>query len=426
MSHIEVLEKLIDHHGPVALTQSQELLPVEGRDGIFFPATFAAPEGATSDGRKAKSCYNIDEFADGTNVCLVDSVGSQANRIEPMFAADDLKHLVPQHSVVFNDTLPPLNLLFANHRIADALFRNSGFQKQIEDAFIQVIRGNHEPLARLAPTSLVFGVWDSRGTSAKIPRLLTSAIRAFNVNCHTRSANFLIQSTIDLKAAGILADGSSVEGFENALATRQPGGLQLRKDGSIRRDTTLNLAALRRLRCCTHPGSEDLAKTDTLRRYILSLALIAIARPQETFLRQGCQLVPASDTAPLTLAVEAGGRRTPVELNYDCIVNFARQSAEAFRVSIGEEKPFDLVSAQKSTLGKTTKLKGKVLEVSPDDTSIKIDVRKKGVVVIKCNTNTQILIDSKDASLRDLSHGQFEVEVTVQGEIAQSIKAKGA
>jgi CRISPR-associated protein Csb1 len=31
--------------------------------------------------------YNIDELPDGSNVCLIDSFGSQANRIEPLFTS---------------------------------------------------------------------------------------------------------------------------------------------------------------------------------------------------------------------------------------------------------------------------------------------------------------------------------------------------
>ena len=36
-------------------------------------------------------------------------------------------------------------------------------------------------LAKIAPTSLVFGAWDSRDTQAKLPRLIASTIRAYDV-----------------------------------------------------------------------------------------------------------------------------------------------------------------------------------------------------------------------------------------------------
>src|SRR5262244_3504998 len=68
-----------DPNGPVALHLKQKLLPVEGEGAVIFPPTYAVGEG--------KSPYNIDTLSDGTKVCTIDSVGSQANRMEPIFKA---------------------------------------------------------------------------------------------------------------------------------------------------------------------------------------------------------------------------------------------------------------------------------------------------------------------------------------------------
>src|SRR5690606_11820251 len=114
----------------------------------------------------------------------------------------------------------------------------SGFEQDLRNAFQEVLRGNAETLAQIAPTSLVFGAWDSRDTQAKLPRLFSSTIRAFNVRQHTRSANFLVQMTIDLEKLELLPEARSEEGFKNALASKAPGGVQLTSNGSIRRDTT--------------------------------------------------------------------------------------------------------------------------------------------------------------------------------------------
>ena len=74
--------------GPVALVYKQHLEPVEGEGSPFFPPTYA------------DLGYNIDTLGDGTKVALVDSVGAQANRIEPMFERaegdHELSKLVPQ------------------------------------------------------------------------------------------------------------------------------------------------------------------------------------------------------------------------------------------------------------------------------------------------------------------------------------------
>ena len=64
-----------DPNGPVALHLKQKLVPVEGEGGVIFPPTYA------------DIGYNIDTLSDGTKVCTIDSVGSQANRMEPIFKA---------------------------------------------------------------------------------------------------------------------------------------------------------------------------------------------------------------------------------------------------------------------------------------------------------------------------------------------------
>ena len=102
--------------GPAALVVREHLMPVEGSDGVVFPATFAAGDGFPGG-------YNIDPFPDGTNVCLIDSVGSQANRIEPLFSKDEYAGLVPQ--IVIKAGEKRVNLLEAGHRAGDAIVRCS-------------------------------------------------------------------------------------------------------------------------------------------------------------------------------------------------------------------------------------------------------------------------------------------------------------
>src|SRR6476661_9494116 len=86
---LTVTSKLInvwadDLNGPVALHLKQKLLPVEGEGGVIFPPTYA------------DIGYNIDELSDGTKVVTIDSVGSQANRMEPIFKYGHYARLVPQ------------------------------------------------------------------------------------------------------------------------------------------------------------------------------------------------------------------------------------------------------------------------------------------------------------------------------------------
>ena len=170
-SLIEYDTWLTGDDGPAALVIREHLMPVEGHDAVVFPPTFAAGDGFPGG-------YNIDppptkgELWKTPNVCLIDSVGSQANRIEPKFAERRYAKLVPQ--IVVRAGEKEVNILEAGHRAGDALLRCSDLQEELREAFEAVLMGNAEPLAKIAPTSLVFGVWDSRDTQAKLPRLVSS------------------------------------------------------------------------------------------------------------------------------------------------------------------------------------------------------------------------------------------------------------
>src|SRR5690606_10846160 len=146
----EQVARWLDPKGPVALVRRERLVPVEGRDAVFFPPTYASE----------KNPDNIDELADGSKVVTVDSVGSQANRMEPIFAEDpELRELVPQIEVTLADG-KRVSLLHAGHRLGDALVRSTELNDDARKAFEAFLRdGDVGPLSRLSPTSLVFGVW---------------------------------------------------------------------------------------------------------------------------------------------------------------------------------------------------------------------------------------------------------------------------
>ena len=358
MSEFSTFESWIKDGGPAALVIREHLIPVEGPDGVFFPATYAAQQGADKDKEKFQGGYNLDIFPDGTNVCMVDSVGSQANRIEPIFSTGEYAKLVPQIVVTFPEHGIRLNLLHANHRAADAIVRCSPFEKEIRAAFKEVLRGNAEKLAEFAPTSLVFGVWDSRDTSAKVPRLLSSTIRAFNVRGHTRSANFLTQMTIDLAKLDILPGAESKDGFANALASKAPGGLQLMPTGSIRRDATIGLAALRRLAILDPDGTVNVKRTEAMRRYILGLSLVALTAPHDPYLRQGCNLVPDIDKPREFKVVNLDGTRPDAKVTHEQALKFARDAVKEFPIGKNREERFDASLAEKAGEPKLEKVNG--------------------------------------------------------------------
>jgi CRISPR-associated protein Csb1 len=232
-----------------------------------------------------------------------------------------------------------VSILEAGHRAGDALVRCTPLQKELQAAFKSVLKGDAEPLARIAPTSLVFGVWDSRDTQAKLPRLVASTIRAFDVRRLKRSAQYnpstdyiganLLEDTADAKLKKAYAE----RGFVHVPATGSHGGVIA--TGDIRRDATLSLAALRLL-----SAGSDSAKTVVLRRYVLGLSLVAFTSNASTYLRQGCNLVP-SDKPRVFNLVHSDGKRDAQILTLTDALKYATAAAKAFEVREGKQVTFD-------------------------------------------------------------------------------------
>lgn len=337
---IQATEDMIDSwaddpKGPVALHLKQALLPVEGKGAVVFPPTYA------------DIGYNIDELSDGTKVATIDSVGSQANRMEPLFKAPPLAALVPQVSIQVGNE-KSVSLLDAGHRLGDALVRCSDLNEEVRAAFEAFKeRGDANPIAKLAPTTLVFGAWDSRGEGAKLPRIVQATVRAWNVEVLHRAAQYnppvdyaafdVFDEETKAKAEGNTKSPLAQQGFvhvpaiwrDDAKKERQLGGIVA--NGDIRRDVTVNLVALRAL------GGEDGA---ALRRYLLGLALSAATEPQDGFLRQGCLLTPDPDAPGNWVAIYRDGRRSVLRLDAEVVLAYAQTRAERFGVGTGRTVQF--------------------------------------------------------------------------------------
>ncbi|MEZ4268731.1 MAG: type I-U CRISPR-associated RAMP protein Csb1/Cas7u [Myxococcota bacterium] len=71
--------------------------------------------------------YSIDRLSDGTRVVL-DSVGSQANRMEPMFRHPPFAELVPQVEIRVGkdaESQMEVSLLEVGHRLGDVVLHES-------------------------------------------------------------------------------------------------------------------------------------------------------------------------------------------------------------------------------------------------------------------------------------------------------------
>jgi CRISPR-associated protein Csb1 len=317
-----------DRSSSVAVHLKQRLLPVEGEGAVIFPPTYADVG------------YNIDTLSDGTKVCTMDSVGSQANRIEPIFKAagpgepeNPLARLVPQIDIAYGNE-KKISILDVGHRLGDAIIRTSkskGFDlpRAAREAFDDFLQGDATAIAKLAPTSLVFGVWDSRDTQARLPRVVQSVIRAWDVSELKRSAQY--NPALDYASLGVFSEEDKQKaegraesplaqrGFVHVPSTEAHGGVAAR--GPIQRDVTLNLVALRHLR-----GANSVA----LRRYILGLALVAAIEPIDGFLRSGCLLTTDSTADGQWHLVLRSGERDPIAVDRSVVLTYAQLSADTF------------------------------------------------------------------------------------------------
>jgi CRISPR-associated protein Csb1 len=359
LTHDEIDTWADDPKGPVALHLTQALLPAEGEGAVIFPPTYADLEN-----------YGMERLSDGRTLVTIDSVGAQANRIEPIFrraSADlppnELAQLVPQIDIAYDED-KTLSILDVGHRLGDALIRSSTLKDRAQKAFQCFLnQGDVSEIARLAPTSILFGAWDSRDTQAKLPRILQSVIRAWDVDVIKRSAQYdppidyaeleVFDAEQKEKQEGDPKSPLAKRGFVHVPAADTLGGVVAR--GPIERRITVNLIALRRLR-------GDGENSAALRRYILGLALVAATEPVDGFLRQGCLLTPHPEHPAAWEVVARTGERSPLELDQETAVEYAKAAKADFPVHPDEVFRFDKALAQRDledVLGKGAKGKKK-------------------------------------------------------------------
>jgi len=262
----------------------------------------------------------------GVKDVVIDTHQSQANRIEPGF---DNSGLIPDSTVKVGDESLPLTKV--GHRLADAVVRFSNQAPTVEAALLSFSQGDAVPVAKLAPTSLLFGLWDSRKTHTKIVRLFNSEIRAHNIIEVPASGQFISsvprledQVTKDLSSEGLL--DCPYSGL---------GGVIVK--GEIVRTARLNIRGIRKF------------ETEALRNYVLGLGLFALTYPVNFDLREGCNLVA---TKTVVEKLNEDGTRSVIELTHADAVEFARKAASKFGVGDALEFVYDTKVANISAAGK--------------------------------------------------------------------------
>ncbi len=353
---ITKFDGIIQNESIAAIVIRQYLKPVEGDHAVIFPPTYAGIG------------YNFNTFDQGgeiKNIYTIDSVGSQANRMEPLFKRPPYCNLVPRIKIEIRKTISKgqekgelideIDLIDAGHRIADAVVRFSNGTDEISSAF-QKVGKDATSMAKLAPTSLVFGCWDSRGSSVKLPRIIRSTIMAHNVYELKRSAQYIPATERYEEAFDKINDKERKKfadaGMGHVPSTGNPGGVLLGSNSNVLKDVVLSLTALRALR-----ADDNGDNTLKLRRYIFGLSLVAMTAPQEPLLRMGCELTSDPDRPLKMEKVNCDGNRDPFGFSHDDALKFAEAAANDFEV--GESKTFTFDAKKANDELKKLTAKGK-------------------------------------------------------------------
>ena len=304
------IKNLVADAGLVALTFKQKLEPVDGLGVPVFPPTYPAPEKGP---HRFGTPYTVNETKEGTRICDLDSVQSQANRMETAFTSK-LAEFVPQHVVQAGNRQVALTEL--PHRITDAAIRATSLASDIRYGMLEISVGNPVPLATIAPTSLIYGVWDYRDTQIKLPRAVRSEIRAYDISIFTRSAQF---SGAFLKEDLGIDDtvwsrkgerGASGVGFAPTPAIDAHGGILVH--GKIIHTASVLLNVLKKYR--------TVDRNDVLPNYLLGLTLGGLLIGGRDYnLRSGCCLVPASPAEWQT--VDRNGDRQSIKVDENEVIN---------------------------------------------------------------------------------------------------------
>ena len=343
-----------------AIRRNRRLQPVGGQGDKIFPPTYPPPQGRPRSD-PPRHVFERRRIEGKEIWCvLIDSVQSQANRLEEALlevaeeGLDDAP--LPYVTVDFQgrglEPLERITSLDAPHRVYDAILRDSllegvSFMKSEEGQRLASAKpANATALLELSPTALLFGAWHSQGEGGglgvKFSRALVSEIMGIDVpveqfvasertgEMEARTAGRRTGSRIDplgiLKKVEVFM-GASVSDWSTDQNEAGKGAKKVRPSeinhGNIaptvaplgvtcdyaEHRATITLAGLRRLRF--GGGERDAAG----RALVAALGLLALAEQDARgyALRSRCDLV-CDGAAPLEL-VRADGSTKEIDID---------------------------------------------------------------------------------------------------------------
>jgi CRISPR-associated protein Csb1 len=305
------------------------LQPLYGQGEIIFPCTVAGGKYQTSKRR-------VPDYEGSVDCTIIDSIQSQANRMEDALLADIragnifLPHVVTDFSGIENDlekTIGAITCFEAPHRIFDAILRDSVNGEGTHFPFTEegkaAIKANSKnatAIYQISPASLLFGSWDSTGVSGglgeKYTRCVVSELTAINteraVRAGTRIDPLNSASEIDPAAITKITKDQMWQDLSKNRKMKKPselnhssvpwdGGTEREPHGGvtcdyIQQSTTISFAALRQLHFPV--GNKELSSYGHTVLAAIALHAAALNVERGWHLRSRCDLIFDDGTKP--------------------------------------------------------------------------------------------------------------------------------
>jgi CRISPR-associated protein Csb1 len=358
-----------------AIRRITKLSAAGGSGDKLFPPTYLSKDDKSEYATEERKVASADGVVRPISTVLLDSVQSQANRLEmallrgykagklrfPLalvdFAKDDVRP-------VFRD-IGQITTLEAPHRFADAifrdsripetnqLFRESDFGKKLDEARTT----NATPLFETCPTALVFGIWDSTGPrgglGAKFQRALVSEIVGYDVQTGVRASSRIDPLQIEREGVVVYAKQGGGWTTDENMAVSKDGKDKV-KFGKEGKPSELNHGNI-------PPSLFDKKKNPNLGGVTVAyavqttvLSLAALRRlsfpinggvnPNQTAIDEAAQMVLAA----LGLAAICQLDRDGYDLRSRCLLDGKPGTFEL--VGQGEARPFSLDAASSAEL----------------------------------------------------------------------------
>jgi CRISPR-associated protein Csb1 len=294
--------------------------PVGGAGRTVQPPTYPVSDSERDPNAKYLMSPRL---ADGEQrrTVVIDQVPSQANRVEEALrdAHDAGKLRLPMFEL-HADGIRLTSLDFP-HRYADAYIRDSlvdGIRfdhsevgKRLRSAAVPDVR----PLYEREPCSLLYGAWDShrKGRWPKFARLYAAEMFGLDPLLGRRMGGRLdpvnLTGRVDDSARAengwqFISEGTRAKGTRlseighgHIAPNPTPGGVTV---SEIRRDASISLAGLERLKFGDAPGEAAVLARASLAALGLAGDRLAFGRPS-VWLRSGCDLARVTETVGLEL-----------------------------------------------------------------------------------------------------------------------------